>query len=44
MAKLDLLVNTTNSENSGDLTLYLSSKAKNGALAGIAAQFLTVGC
>lgn len=42
--KLDLLVNTTNSENSGDLTLYLSSKAKNGALAGVAARFLTVGC
>jgi hypothetical protein len=42
--KLDLLVNTTNSENSRDLTLYLSSKAKNGALAGVAAQFLTVGC
>jgi hypothetical protein len=42
--KLDLLVNTTNHENGSDLTLYLSSKAKNGALAGIAAQFLTVGC
>jgi len=42
--KLDLLVNTTNHDNGGDLTLYLSSKAKNGALAGVAAQFLTVGC
>jgi hypothetical protein len=42
--KLDLLVNTSNSENGSELTLYLSSKAKKGALAGLVARFEHGGC